>query len=59
MAEWLVRKTHYLLIAVSRRSNPRPSLIFANSRLISIFLIALSKAVIFVMFCHVCYCLRS
>ena len=46
MAEWLVRQTQNLLIAVGRISNPRPSLIFANSSLISVFfLIALFRAV--------------
>ena len=37
MAEWLVRETQNLLIAVSRRSNARPNRIFANLKLISIF----------------------
>ena len=37
MAEWLVRETQNLLIAVGRISNPRHSLIFANSSLISVF----------------------
>ena len=37
MAEWLVRETQNLVIALGRRSNPRTSRIFANSRSISIF----------------------
>ena len=44
MAEWLERETENLLIAVGRRSNSRPSRIFDNSRLLSFFLIALSRA---------------
>ena len=43
MAEWIVRETQILQIAVGRRSNPRLGRIFINSRLISIF-IALSRA---------------
>ena len=43
MTEWLVDEIQTLLIAVGRRSNPGPSRVFANSRLISI-LIALSRA---------------
>ena len=50
MAEWLVRETQNLLIAVSRRSNARPNRIFANLKLISFFfLIELSRAA----FCRV------
>ena len=49
MAEWLVRETQILLIAVGRRSNPRPSRISANSRLIFNFFIVLSTAA----FCRV------
>ena len=37
MAECLVRETQNLLITVGRRSNPRPSRICANSRVVSIF----------------------
>ena len=37
MAGWFVRETENLLIAVGRRSNPRPSWIFVSSRLISSF----------------------
>ena len=44
MAEWLVCETQNLLIAVGRRSNPIPSQIFANSRLIPIFLVELFRA---------------
>ena len=45
MAEWLVGETQNLLIAVKRRSSPRPS----RMRLISIFVIALCRAA----FCRV------
>ena len=48
MAEWLEHETQNLLIAVGRRSNPRPSRSFANSKVISIF-IAISRAA----FCRV------
>ena len=34
---WLMRETQYLMVSIVHRSNPRPSRIFANSRLISIF----------------------
>ena len=37
MAAWLVCETQIFLIAVGRRSNPRRSRSFANSRLILIF----------------------
>ena len=56
-AEWLVRETQNLLIAAGRRSNPRPSRIFANSMLILIFLVALSTdAFCFLAFCFLCIC---
>ena len=38
MANGLVRETQVLLIAEGRRSNPRPSLIFANSKLLSLLM---------------------
>ena len=44
MAGWFVRETENRLIAVGRRSNPRPSRVFANSRLISNFSFAFSSA---------------
>ena len=37
MTEWIVRATHNFLFAVGRRSNPRLSRVFANSRPISTF----------------------
>ena len=49
MVEWLVRDTQNLLIAVGRRSNPRLSRIFANSKFFSIFLLHFLE-LIFVVF---------
>ena len=44
MAKWIVRETQHLLIAIGRRSNPRSRRVFANLRLIYIFLLVLSRA---------------
>ena len=47
-----MRESQNLYIAVGRRSKPRPRRVFTNSRLISFFLIALSRAA----FCRVLAC---
>ena len=39
MAEWLDREFQNLLIAVGRTSSPRSSRIFANLRLVSVFIV--------------------
>ena len=47
-----MRETQNVLIAVGRRSNPRPSRIFANSKLISIFFLLHFLELLFVVFSH-------
>ena len=50
-------ETQILLIAVGRRSNPRPSRIFATSRLISIFLLRAAFCRVLASVCEAKVCL--
>ena len=50
MVEWLVHETQSLLIAVDRRSSPRPSRFFAKSRLFFYFFLLRYLETLFVMF---------